>query len=101
MATSDNESSDNIYEMFKDNIFVLVEKSDSMEFKNVLKLESSFLKFSLKCYSKNVKYVNDILSLAVATCEKNGKTYLMQTITMIKHKTLSASSSRSLSKPCQ
>lgn len=71
---------------------MLVEKSDSMEFKNVLKLESSFLKFTLKCYPKNVKYVNEILELAVTTCQKNGRIVHIQRTTTTKARTSSASS---------
>lgn len=64
-------SSDNhIYSMFKNNIDNLVERSNSTEFKNVLDLMVAFLKFSLRCYSSNSDYVNQILKSCVKICEK-------------------------------
>ncbi|KAL4451052.1 hypothetical protein ABPG74_021374 [Tetrahymena malaccensis] len=63
-------SDNHIYSMFKNNIDNLVERSSSTEFKNVLDLMVAFLKFSLRCYSSNSDYVNQILKSCVKICEK-------------------------------
>lgn len=47
-----------IYAMFKKNIDRMVENASSLEFKNVLDLMVAFLKFTLRCYSDNVDYMN-------------------------------------------
>lgn len=58
----------NLYELFKTNIDTLIENSDAADFKNVLYLETAFLKFTTRCYPNQIEYVNDILKAAVRTC---------------------------------
>lgn len=48
----------NLYELFKKNIDTLVEHSDTSDFKNVLYLQTAFLKFTSRCYPGNADYVN-------------------------------------------
>lgn len=58
----------NLYELFKKNIDTLIENSDSADFKNVLYLETAFLKFTIRCYPTQADYVNEILKSAVRSC---------------------------------
>lgn len=48
----------------------LVQRASRAEFKNVLDLMAAFLKFSLRCYSSNSDYVNQILKSCVTICQK-------------------------------
>jgi vacuolar protein sorting-associated protein 35 len=61
----------NLYELFKKNIDKLVESSDAADFKNVLYLETAFLKFTIRCYPTQAEYVNEILKSAVRSCSLN------------------------------
>lgn len=58
----------NLYDLFKKNIDTLIEHSDSSDFKNVLYLETAFLKFTIRCYPTQAEYVNEILKSAVRSC---------------------------------
>jgi vacuolar protein sorting-associated protein 35 len=58
----------NLYELFKKNIDTLIENSDASDFKNVLYLETAFLKFTIRCYPTQAEYVNEILKSAVRSC---------------------------------
>lgn len=58
----------NLYDLFKKNIDTLIEHSDGADFKNVLYLETAFLKFTIRCYPTQADYVNEILKSAVRSC---------------------------------
>ncbi|EGR27194.1 vacuolar sorting protein, putative [Ichthyophthirius multifiliis] len=70
VAASFQQKGDSIYNMFKQNIDKMIEKTSSNEFQNILDLMAAFLKFTLKCYLQNVECVNQILKSCVLICQK-------------------------------
>mmetsp|Transcript_54426 Transcript_54426/g.62365 ORF Transcript_54426/g.62365 Transcript_54426/m.62365 type:complete len:782 (+) Transcript_54426:65-2410(+) len=60
-----------IFGMFKNNIDkIMAEQGQSFELKKLLELQVAFLRFSLKCYPTNLKYVNTILESVVGLLEE-------------------------------